>query len=391
MAKRHKKRKLRPPNWFGISIIIGLTIGIVSSVLNLEQYFEANHDLQIKGIGLQLVAVAACFYFSAGMTIFFHQIGHLIAGSISGYRFVFLRFGKLTLTRLPDGSLGFRWFAAAGSEGQCGMVSPDPLGKPPYKAYLMGGGVLNIITAVLALVLSKFFPLFSVPLWIFGGFSVVSAVYNLFPNKNPSVPTDGAILYRCKNDPESLRAFLLQLSITDQLARGKDLSEQPLDWFYTNVSAPMTSDFLVSGVWLCTAQRMLLKGRLDEALPIFDKLSCTTNLLPSLKCEAALDTIFCLQLLRKFDNISKVKINKRMQKYIKTTQDISLSRFRHRYATHILVDEAGDGKEILQDFEDFILSYPFAGEIKNEQKLIEKATQEFISPTVRPVKLRGYP
>ncbi|MFI3249551.1 MAG: M50 family metallopeptidase [Eubacteriales bacterium] len=379
------------PTWLLISFCVGIPVGILGAVFNVEQYFESTHGIGFYGVILQLVAVILSIYLSMLLTIPVHELGHLLGGKLSGYRFVFFRLGKLTLIRVPDGSLAFRWYTLEGTGGQCAMVSPDPLGDSPYQLYLLGGSLANIFTGIAALVLSFLFPLFSVPLWLFAASSFFIAAVNLIPSKNPSVPNDGTTLKRCKSDKESRRAFLVQLSMVEQLARGRDLSEHPQDWFYSNVSAPMTSNFLVSHIWLCTAQRMLLNGKVNEALLIFEKLSKTPNLIPMLKYEATLDTIFCLQLLRKFDAIPTVKIDKRMKKYLKATEKTSLSRFRHRYATRILVENKNDGDLILAEFKEFIPSYPFSGEIRSEQRLTEMATKEWKNPTVRPVKLKGYP
>ena len=91
--------------------------------------------------------------------IIIHEGGHLVAGLLTGYRFVSFRIFSLTLIR-KDGRYQWRNFSLGGTGGQCLMAPPlRPLEEIDTRWYNLGGVLANIVVSTLALVLMLCFDL----------------------------------------------------------------------------------------------------------------------------------------------------------------------------------------------------------------------------------------
>ena len=102
-----------------------------------------------------LIAVVIAFF----LNIVIHEGGHLVAGLMTGYRFVSFRFLNWTLIR-QGGRLHWRNFELAGTGGQCLMAPPDkPLEQIDTRWYNAGGVLANIIVVLLSLLLIWVFDL----------------------------------------------------------------------------------------------------------------------------------------------------------------------------------------------------------------------------------------
>ena len=99
-------------------------------------------------IGVPLVSVLSMLVGGA-LQIILHELGHLIGGLLSGYRF--LSFQAMGIVLVNDGGkLRVTRFNMDGALGQCLMTPPDvPSDKMPVVVYNAGGVVMNVIATAI--------------------------------------------------------------------------------------------------------------------------------------------------------------------------------------------------------------------------------------------------
>lgn len=110
--------------------------------------------LLLPALGAVVGAVVAFI-----LHIIIHEGGHLVAGLLTGYRFVSFRIFSLTLIR-KDGRYQWRNYSLGGTGGQCLMAPPlRPLEEIDTRWYNLGGVLANIVVSTLALVFMLCFDL----------------------------------------------------------------------------------------------------------------------------------------------------------------------------------------------------------------------------------------
>lgn len=216
------------------SLLIGACIGMLVAVpiialidgQSLADIIDKEFLVELLPIGWVLIALFIAFI----LHIILHEGGHLVAGLLTGYRFVSFRFLNFTLIR-KDGRLKWRNFELSGTLGQCLMAPPDkPLEQIDTRWYNAGGVLANVILVLLALLLMWALDL---PTWldiflkmmVFIGIAV--ALMNGIPMKMGGVANDGLNLLQLEKDLPGKQSFcnILELNALNQ--EGKTYSEMP--------------------------------------------------------------------------------------------------------------------------------------------------------------------
>ena len=233
-----------------VYMLIGAGIGIIivsplialiegESITTVYSSIANKFSLQtVAEILWMLIAVLLAFI----LHIILHEGGHLVAGLLTGYRFVSFRFLNFTLIN-RDGRLQWRNFELAGTGGQCLMAPPDkPLEEINTRWYNAGGVLANILIVLLSLVLVWAFDL---PHWlnelliIMAFIGIVTALTNGIPMKLGGVANDGYNLLQMEKDLPGKQSFCNILDINARSQEGETYSEmperlfalpQPIDW-----------------------------------------------------------------------------------------------------------------------------------------------------------------
>ena len=225
---------------FCVGPIIALIEG--KSISTVYQTILSMFSLKdVAEIGLMLLAALVAFV----LNIVFHEAGHLVAGLLTGYRFVSFRFMNWTLIR-NDGHLQWRNFELAGTGGQCLMAPPDkPLDEIDTRWYNAGGVLANTLIAVVSLALIWACDL---PHWLDGLLAIMAiinfltALTNGIPMKLGGVANDGYNLLQLEKDTAGKQCFCNILDINARSQTGEPYTEmperlftlpQPLDWANT--------------------------------------------------------------------------------------------------------------------------------------------------------------
>ena len=246
-------------------IIVGPLIALIEgeSITTVYSNLVNKFSLQtVAEILWMLIAVLIAFI----LHIILHEGGHLVAGLLTGYRFVSFRFLNFTLIN-KDGRLQWRNFELAGTGGQCLMAPPDkPLEQIDTRWYNAGGVLANILIVLLSLVLVWAFDL---PHWlnelliIMAFIGIVTALTNGIPMKLGGVANDGYNLLQMEKDLPGKQSFCNILDINAS-QDGETYSEMPERLFALPQPIDWKNSMHVGSV-LSAATRLLALHQWDDA------------------------------------------------------------------------------------------------------------------------------
>ena len=264
-----------------IGCLIGLIIVIpVIAVTDGESMFTVAKTI-FGSNGLKLLYIVASTVLASLaawlVQLIVHEGGHLVAGLLTGYKFVSFRFLDFTLIR-KDGRLQWRKYDMAGTGGQCLLAPPDrPIDEIDTRWYNAGGVLANLLLSILGIVLLI---TVDMPTWldIFWGVTafigLFFAITNGIPMKMGGVANDGHNLFQMEKDRAGKRYFhniLKSNALNQEGVQPKDmpadlfeLPEPPCDW----------KDQLFVGNVLLSVSRMMNLYQWEEAYELLREV-CT--------------------------------------------------------------------------------------------------------------------
>lgn len=214
----------------GTLLILSLTEGTPPGTLLGK--FVWNDLFKIIGIsflsgGLMVIAV----FFQ----IILHEVGHLLCGLASGYRFVSFRIFHFTLIRI-NGKFYIKRYDIAGTGGQCLLTPPDkPLPQISTAWYNLGGILANLLAATVALallLLSDNPPLLlKITLLLLSVSGFILGLMNGIPLKPNGIGNDAYNMRLLLKNQKSKQALVTQLKINALIQKGVRPREMPQEWF----------------------------------------------------------------------------------------------------------------------------------------------------------------
>ena len=250
---------------FGLIIVIPI-IALIDgeSVWTVAKTIFGKFSLQdVLEIAWMLVAVLIAFI----LNVVLHEGGHLVAGLLTGYRFVSFRFLNWTIIR-RNGRLQWGNYELAGTGGQCLMAPPDrPVDKIDTRWYNAGGVLANLLIVVISALLLWAFDL---PTWldellvIMIILGLLIGVGNGIPLKMGGVATDGLNLLQLEKDIPGKQCFCNILEFNALSQEGVPYDEMPEHIF----ALPQPIDWVNSmhvGAALLAATRMVAVHQWEEA------------------------------------------------------------------------------------------------------------------------------
>ena len=257
------------------SLLIGACIGLllVVPIISLLQgeslsaafgkIFSLDFLPVLDKIGLTLLALIICFY----LQVIIHEGGHLVAGLLTGYKFVSFRVLNWTLIR-QNGRLHWRNYELAGTGGQCLLAPPDrPIDQIDTRWYNAGGVVANALISLVAIVLVWTCDL---PEWldIFLGMmafiGILLVLTNGIPMKVGGVANDGSNLFQMEKDVPAKKCFCDILEVNACSQEGVPYNEMPERLFELPQPIDWTNSMHVGAVQFI-ATRMIAQHQWEEA------------------------------------------------------------------------------------------------------------------------------
>ena len=249
-------------------LFVGATVGALVLIplamlfdgMSLAEAFKAFFSEDLPSIATIIPALAIAFI----LQIVIHEGGHLVAGLLTGYRFVSFRFLSFTLIG-KDGHLQWRKYDLAGTGGQCLMAPPNkPIDQIDTRWYNASGVLANIVTALLAIVLIW---TLDMPKWLDTMLAMMAlvgiwiALANGIPMKIGGVANDGLNLMQLEKDLPAKQCFCTILEANARNQEGEPFDEmpdrlfelpQPLDWenaMHVGVVFPVVTRMMALHQW----------------------------------------------------------------------------------------------------------------------------------------------
>lgn len=370
-----QKRNVGVWAMMGIFIIAGIVCGLVAG-----WYFSAQweKELTINVFLMDIIVFLAIIYLSVFLQAIIHELGHLVCGLLTHYRFASFRVGWFALIRDKE-KFKLKLLKMPGTMGQCLMVPPDiEGGKFPYVLYNFGGVFFNALSALIFALLFllcgniSFLALFLSAVAVIG---LACAIANGVPMRNKMVANDGYNLLSLYKNPRAAYAFWVQLKAAHETVNGARLKDMPKKWFYFPREEDLKNSMCAVIAVFC-ANRLMDEHDFVRAREMNDRLLASQIPLAGIyRGLTACDRIYCECLGDKSPEIFNALLNEEQLKFMNSMKS-SLAVLRTQYALKLLYEQDNQGAEkIKMDFERFAANYPYKGDAQSERELMFIAEQ----------------
>ena len=304
-----------------------------------------------------------------------HELGHLVGGLLSGYRFSSFRIGRTVLMK-KGGKWKIKRFFLAGTGGQCLMIPPESKnGRYPVVLGTLGGALFNLFFGLLFLLLTWLTLGVSIWLTVFLGanafFGLFFALLNGIPLRLSMVPNDGATVISLKRNPLAAKEFCLHLKINEMSYEGVRIKDMPAEWFSFYGEKQWKNEMLAeSAVFSCN--RLMDEFRFDEAEENMKALLAANTAVAGIHRKLlACDLVYCELIGACRNEVLVDYLSAEQFRFMKAMKDFP-AIIRTDYAYAVLA-EADDrkAKMLKATFEKVAKSYPSEGDILSERALIE--------------------
>lgn len=313
----------------GTFMYIGARSGIVSAGWT-DSFF-----------GLFIPLLSAVLVYAIHLIL--HEAGHLVAGLMTGYKFVSFRVGSLILIKNREGKLELKRMTVLGTGGQCLLCPPDvPTEECPYKLYHLMGGLTNLVIGCIGLILSIIFPKGMLNFCLFETSAVLGfmiAITNLMPAKINGMQNDGYNLIDLGRNQFAKKAMNLVLSLNALLTVADSYDDLPEELVNEIMSIDFTKEDLsnasIANAFNYQASLLFVRGDYKKAYETQKYISENDDILEIFRNEARCECLFYEIITEAGTEVIEERYNKALQKYIKATE-IYPSRQRLMYAYYRL-------------------------------------------------------
>ena len=374
MAKEKKKSRLGS-HLISISFftIIGVILGF-AMIAFLEWQLPENLPSSVKAVRTCIMLVL--LYLSWFLHIVIHEAGHLICGLLTGYSFSSFRIGSIMLLK-ENGKLVTKRLKIAGTGGQCLMAPPEMVnGTFPVALYNLGGPVFNLVVslAFVPVLLGSpkggYLALFS---FLMVGVGIVCGMSNGIPLRTKSVDNDGYNAISLRKNKDAMRAFWIQMKVSEQLRHGVRTKDMPDEWFQVPSDEAMKNS-MVATIGVYAASRLIDQHRFNEAEALIAHILEIQTGIVAIHRNLLLCDLIYLELIgqNRSDRLEEL-YTKDMKKFIKTMKTFP-SVIRMEYAYYLLAaDDPDMAARLKASFEKIAATYPYPNDINTERELIQIA------------------
>lgn len=333
------------------------------------EYFLFN---EIHSVEINVFIILIFFYFSIIMQIIIHEIGHLIFGLATGYRFQSIRFFNFMLIRKKDG-IHFKRHSLIGTAGQCLLSPPNNENDYPFQLYHYGGVLMNLITSFLFLLIcilsiNPYIKTFSLCLICMG---IITAIMNGIP-MHTEIDNDATNIKNMKKNQQAKKAAYQQLKISEYISldyRLKDIDNHLLTLYNdTDLNYHLCVTINVQ-----VALKKCDEHKYKEAKNIAEYTLNHASHIMDIHKYILNSIILYHDLINdpSSPHIGEIR-DKEYMKYVKATRkDISTLRCEYAYALLYLHDKK-QAQKLLESIYKLAKNYPYNGEIISEYEHIQE-------------------
>ena len=367
-----KKKKFNPMTL--LIIVIAVVCGMILGKTLADSMFKT--DMSKGQMILRYVLLIVLIVVSVYIQIILHELGHMLCGLKTGYKFVSFRIGSFMLLK-TNGETKFKRMSLAGTGGQCLMSPPDYNdGNYPYKLYMLGGVLMNVVTAIISTILALvikawFFHALFLCLAITG---FVLAISNGLPVDTGAIVSDGYNVKELGRNKDARRALWQQLAINDLQMQGVRLKDMPDEYFAIDANADM-KNVLISTIDVFCENRFMDAQNFDAAeKEILYLLADCCNVLGVYKTMLKLDRTY-IDLLKLGEYADISELNKGENKKVMEQMKNFPSVLRTQYAAALIKEnDAAKQEKLLAQFAKIKDTYPSPADIASESELMELCT-----------------
>ncbi len=360
---------------YGVALLIGLVGGGLIG-LPLGELIAQSESLEEL-----FPAMLVCFgglYLGFFLQIALHEAGHLLAGLMSGYRFVSYRIMSFMWVK-QEGRIRLRRYALAGTAGQCLMAPPDLVdGKIPVMLYNLGGSIMNLMAGLLFGALwyacrsLPYAAMFFQTVTLMGA---ITALSNGIPLRLGAVDNDGYNAFSLGKNPAALRAFWIQLKVNELQMQGMCLKDMPEEWFTLPDKADRKNT-MVTATAVMAANRLLDEGRFEESDALMQRLeSDGYNIVGVYRSLMACDRLYLELIGENRREAVEALYTPALKKFMKAMKAFP-SVLRTRYALALIQDrDAIQAGKLCAAFDRMAAHSPEQGTIESERALMALADE----------------
>ena len=207
----------------GIGGLVGYQ-SVMPLLLSAKRQYPGLADSALLFLGLFIGSFLGGFIVSVAL----HELGHVVAGKIAGFRFAFMIFWPVKITRRGSSGLSIKLSLRNGI-GMGGLAGMVPVaGLPMRQAYLTmlsGGPLASLLVALLAgsaaIGMGLGQNLFGGVFWIFAITSLLLFFLTIIPMKAGGFLSDGAAIRLLKKgSPEEIDRYVALLECGSAIAAG---------------------------------------------------------------------------------------------------------------------------------------------------------------------------
>ncbi len=346
-----------------------LGIGLIAFRIGREstsQYEEFNLGILLITMGLVIIFSTAVVY----LHIIIHELGHLVAGILSGYTFMLFRIGSLGLIKEEK---RFRTisFSMSGTMGQCLMNPPESAGKIPYRFYLSGGVLANVITSAGAMIIYLISP--NNYLLLFAFIGLTAGIMNGIPFGF----NDGKVLSKLSKSTVVQDQFFQQLRWNGQFVRyNQTYSKVAEEGQIINAQEPITEQFNIY-TKLIEMNSLLETGQFEEAYQELKELYEQRQLIIApYRAEIVREYLFCLLILDKGNPalVAEIQSNRLFIEHLKTKQ-VDVFRIKSMIA-YFIENDRPEAEKQLNLAVDYLDKSPTKADKELNRRLIDRLKTE---------------
>lgn len=317
------------------------------------------------GIGLFMIVYIGLILIYY-LVIILHELGHLLFGLMSGYKFASFRIFSFMVVNIND-RLRIRKFSLAGTGGQCIMIPPKKE-NPPFVLYNLGGLLMNLLFIGLSILLYYMYDNLYLRtfLFAFGMFNIATLLTNGIPLDVGGIPNDMKNIIEFKKNKSSYKQFVNSLYMQELIANGVRCKNIDKEYIFKPKKIESVGD--VNNI-VNYCDKLMDEHKFDKVIDEINDVIDNKYLLTIYKALLLNNLKYCYIVLDK--DLKDIKIDNQCNDILKKMKEYP-SVLRTDYAYALLIEKDSDkANRLLKKFNRLEKTYPYIGEYISEKELVD--------------------